>query len=383
MQEPTSRIPIECEESGDWNGTLPACAYKKCYPLPVPVNSVLIYGKREPVCGSKFVVECSTGTSLVLGNKVRSCTPRGTWDGSLPYCTVTHCDPFPVPLSSLTTPTMNRVGDVVTVTCDVCQKAVVSDDTGQVDTRGHVTTVSSQCLGSGAWTKSVTCDPVSCPALKPPSGASMRLMNSTCFGIAEFECKPGFRVSSGDLVRHCQTDGKWSGSMPLCVPISCPFLALNPNTETISSGKNVGDKTVFSCGADHYLKYGSLELHCLPSGEWSGKVPICAAISELMPVPDEEVAEIRPVTAAPAAVFREYQPEDSNGIVALAVAGWLLFALALVAIFALLLVLRKGKFERMDKLAVLGFAGELIKIAQFCRVRLIYFKRLIRTLHEN
>ena len=158
----------------------------------------------------------------------------------------------------------------------------------------------------------------------------MKRMNNTCIGIAEFECILGQTLASGDLVRHCQTDGTWSGSAPTCEIVTCSPLHLDPSLVVVlEQGTVFGDRVVLECAEGTNYTSGSLELHCHSDGQWhGGSLPVCTRM------------QLEFVTAVPLPITSD--DDENRGLVALAVVGWLLFIASLIFIMMVALLAKRG-----------------------------------------
>ncbi|KAH7719835.1 Protein T07H6.4 [Aphelenchoides avenae] len=93
-------------------------------------------------------------------------------------------------------------------------------------------------------------------------------------GIAQFTCPPGFSLSGREL--HCDANGQWSGSMPVCKATTCPMpLPLPTNGYVIDQGLvnataeyREGDLVIFGC-LPGYMLTGSDFVSCQRDGRWS------------------------------------------------------------------------------------------------------------------
>ena len=158
----------------------------------------------------------------------------------------------------------------------------------------------------------------------------MKQMNNTCRGLAEFECAIGHTLASGDLVRHCQNDGTWSGEPPTCEEVRCPPLEVDASLIfVVEQGTMFGERAVLECAEGTEYSSGTLELHCHGDGTWrGGSLPVCTRI------------QIEWITAVPLPVSSN--DAKDRGLVALAVVGWLLFISSLVFILMVALLAKRG-----------------------------------------
>ena len=54
-----------------------------------------------------------------------------------------------------------------------------------------------------------------CDPLDPPCGGSVNAPNTTVRSVATYSCDPGLSLT-GNETRTCQSNGRWSGSVPCC-----------------------------------------------------------------------------------------------------------------------------------------------------------------------
>ncbi|XP_039612578.1 complement factor B-like [Polypterus senegalus] len=122
------------------------------------------------------------------------------------------------------------------------------------------------------------CKPVKCvrPAAPQfgqmsPSDREYNSFNDT----VHFSCLPGFELL-GSSERTCQSNGRWSGNLPVCDKQEnfCP----NPGVPFggVRSGDTftLGSVVTFTCNSGLLLR-GSVERKCLKNGVWSGVETTC------------------------------------------------------------------------------------------------------------
>ncbi|XP_054834377.1 complement C2 isoform X2 [Eublepharis macularius] len=102
--------------------------------------------------------------------------------------------------------------------------------------------------------------------------------NSHAVGSAlNFECFDGYQLR-GSAQRHCQPNGLWNGTSPVCDDGAghCPSLAIPPGAHASGGHNHLGDRISFQClkGLD---LVGSSQRVCTPEGEWSGADTSCRA----------------------------------------------------------------------------------------------------------
>ncbi|KAG6461638.1 hypothetical protein O3G_MSEX012764 [Manduca sexta] len=143
------------------------------------------------------------------------------------------------------------------------------------------------CMGNGRWSgEPPTCVETSCPTLKS-LGQHLNVVeyNSSFGGRAVFQCAWGYRLV-GVPGLECEHDGKWSGEVPVCIPIYCPDPLVSEHgrllTEPSSKhGKyTVGDLMIYAC-EEGYQMVGESSIVCTENGFWSHPPPFCLPPSEI------------------------------------------------------------------------------------------------------
>ena len=171
----------------------------------------------------------------------------------------------------------------------------------------------------------------------------MRQMNNTCVGMSEFECATGHSLTVGDLVRHCQMNGQWSGAPAVCERVTCPPLLVDTSlVELTQHGTRFGDRVEMRCVAGAEYHSGSQELHCQGDGTWGGGSVLECAVVTMATVPAMSVTS---------------DDARHKEVMALAIVGWALFTISLVLILAIILLAKKGLLYRTQKFHNDNLAG--------------------------
>ncbi|CAH1783119.1 unnamed protein product [Owenia fusiformis] len=76
---------IECLNSGEWDGVVPACEKLQCSAVTPPENGFIVSADRE--CGGKTRFACKEGYTL-SGDAEITCTESGNYDNNPPTCSM-------------------------------------------------------------------------------------------------------------------------------------------------------------------------------------------------------------------------------------------------------------------------------------------------------
>ncbi|XP_014487634.1 PREDICTED: locomotion-related protein Hikaru genki isoform X3 [Dinoponera quadriceps] len=148
------------------------------------------------------------------------------------------------------------------------------------------------CQYNGEWSGGMNvphCKKIKCPSMNISDNALLQLTehNNTFGETASFTCMWGHKLSGSQSIR-CESDGRWNGSMPTCLEITCPV----PETprsgriieQTRYSNNNkkqyrsriykVGALVKFACSPGHQL-IGEASIICTENGTWSHRSPVC------------------------------------------------------------------------------------------------------------
>ena len=93
--------------------------------------------------------------------------------------------------------------------------------------------------------------------------------------VVNFNCTKGYsRI--GNQTLQCTSRGVWSGRPPRCEPGVCPLG--NFENGKIDGTNKVNQNVTFSCDRGYNL-VGEQTLMCLPSQDWSRRLPLCQIVS--------------------------------------------------------------------------------------------------------
>ncbi|XP_064472381.1 sushi, von Willebrand factor type A, EGF and pentraxin domain-containing protein 1-like [Ornithodoros turicata] len=134
--------------------------------------------------------------------------------------------------------------------------------------------VKMYCQSDGKWSppELPNCARIQCVQLTAPANSKIETIDRDFGGVVRYTCNPGFSAV-GNVERHCEGQGTWSGTEPTCEEVKCPK-PLAPNHGTFSgTDTRVGSKVTYTCDAD-----GSTQtVVCLIEGFWSQDPIACPA----------------------------------------------------------------------------------------------------------
>lgn len=134
-----------------------------------------------------------------------------------------------------------------------------------------------KCIGSGniAWEfPHFSCAPVACgdPGIVPNADRQGHLF--TYRSKVEYICRDGYVLTSGNAIRYCQANNKWSGVLPSCTMINCSIPERPENGQALYSGLTYGSIVKYECN-NRLALLGNEKRICQSSGRWTGTTPRC------------------------------------------------------------------------------------------------------------
>uniref|UniRef100_A0A182FK45 Sushi, von Willebrand factor type A, EGF and pentraxin domain-containing protein 1 n=1 Tax=Anopheles albimanus TaxID=7167 RepID=A0A182FK45_ANOAL len=278
---------LTCLESGQWSGEAPDCEYVDCGPLtPSPFGSHR-YLQNATYLGSEVQYYCSSSHRLA-GPSRRVCLETGLWSESAPRCEEIRCtEPTLTPHSFLSVTGNDRMyGRTLIRTSDTATTSGVQ--TYKVGAlakyrceRGYkiVGEALITCEENGHWSGEIPeCVYVDCETPVGIANGKVTLAtNATYYGAAAlYECEGNYKLD-GVSRRLCLEDGTWSHEPPRCAEITCTELNVTESVLVSYGTRRVGVQAEFSCAKGRYM-VGNGTRTCLPTGQWSGRSPVCKLI---------------------------------------------------------------------------------------------------------
>lgn len=268
----------------------PATPYppSSCSDLSAPTSGSLYGSCVRASVGQSCFFTCFAGYTLV-GAERTTCIATG-WTVNPPICLPVNRPPSPCP--TLIAPQYGSIQGS-------CSDAAVGQTcafTCQPPFRLSGTAILA-CTPIGWTSRAPVCEStgVTQPPVCPPlsiqygsvtgfSGGSGAVVGQSCY----FSCQQGYTLN-GPQSLYCTPSG-WSGTVPVCVPIStpfpspCPALQQPPFGQAQGSCVNAqpGQLCYFSCGPGYTLN-GPPSLTCTPNGWTPYQPPTCQAMSTYPP----------------------------------------------------------------------------------------------------
>ncbi|XP_040845331.1 beta-2-glycoprotein 1 [Ochotona curzoniae] len=146
--------------------------------------------------------------------------------------------------------------------------------------RGLITPIT--CLNVGVWTvTTMRCVPRVCPFAGILANGVVRYTTFEYPNTISFSCNPGFYLN-GTSSSQCTEEGKWSPSLPVCAPVTCPpppvpkLAVLKLYKPSAGNNSFFGDTAVFEC-LPHYAMFGNDTVTCTTHRNWT-ELPTCREV---------------------------------------------------------------------------------------------------------
>ncbi|XP_068442403.1 CUB and sushi domain-containing protein 1a isoform X2 [Clinocottus analis] len=268
---PDVQMTAVCLEEGSWSNAAvaPRCLPVHCSStesiLSDHMASRLLSGNLGEF-GSMVMLECSTGYYLGVGHRTLRCLANGSWEGSddLATCKIISCGELPSPPFGTKLGTLTTFGATAIFMCNHGYTLVGS----------HVRECGANGLWSGAETR---CLAGHCDSPDPIVNGHISGDGSSYRDTVVYQCMLGYRLI-GTSVRICQQDHRWSGTTPVCVPITCGHPGNPGNGRTNGSEFNLNDVVNFTCNKGYILS-GNARGQCRLNGQWSSSLPVCKVVN--------------------------------------------------------------------------------------------------------
>ncbi|XP_077451119.1 CUB and sushi domain-containing protein 1-like isoform X2 [Stigmatopora argus] len=260
-----------CLEDGSWSNSAspPRCLSIHCPSIEGLLSDHVTYRLLSGTLGefgSMAMLECSAGYSFGAGHRRLRCLANGTWEGSddPATCKILSCGDLSTPPFGTKLGTLTTFGATAIFMCNHGYTLVGS----------HV----RECGANGLWSGSETrCLAGHCDSPNPIVNGHISGDGSSYRDTVVYQCMLGYRLI-GTSVRICQQDHRWSGTTPVCVPITCGHPGNPANGRTNASEFNLNDVVNFTCNKGYVLS-GNARAQCRLNGQWSSPLPLCKVVN--------------------------------------------------------------------------------------------------------
>ncbi|KAG8570229.1 hypothetical protein GDO81_011162, partial [Engystomops pustulosus] len=251
---------LVCQPNGQWDKSLPECIMIDCGHPGVPPNAI-ISGEKFTF-GSTVHYSCP-GRRTLIGHSTRTCQLNGQWSGSSPHCSAVQCG----------NPGTTANGRVFRVDGTTFSSSVIYSC---VD--GYILSGSSvrQCTANGTWSAALpNCTIISCGDPGVPANGIRYGEDYIVGQNVTYICQPGYTMDpKSSFTRTCTSNGTWSGVIPVCKAVACPYPPQVSNGKLEGTNFDWGFSISYACLPGYELSFPAV-LTCVGNGTWSGEVPQC------------------------------------------------------------------------------------------------------------
>ncbi|XP_045479696.1 sushi, von Willebrand factor type A, EGF and pentraxin domain-containing protein 1-like [Harmonia axyridis] len=284
---------LTCGKNGKWEPSKPSCIGPQCRAFKIPKNGNItvfaemfhdIYEEEKTLfdVGTQIEVTCKEGTTLI-GESVITCQESGVWDNDPPICESPFTTTQKPPRCSIDQlPSFPENGHIVEESIEAYQEELSNIVDYNCNIGFETDGVNSSICNDGVWSDvNISCTSefpgVSCGY--PGDLLDGYLIgNSYKFGDdVSFECNTGYSLK-GLQSMICEEDGKWKGSIPSCVRISCPVPSRIDHGSIVGKSTFFGDTLNIICDKGFKLD-GYSSLTCGKDGNWGPNFPKCTRIT--------------------------------------------------------------------------------------------------------
>ncbi|XP_054154343.1 CUB and sushi domain-containing protein 1-like [Oppia nitens] len=255
-----------CQSNGFWQNNAPTCQYVNCGSLTyIPHGRVEFVNNSRTTFNATARYTCDENYTLV-GNETRVCLGNSTWSGTEPKCLYSWCPILTFIPNGAINITNRTENGLATYSCH----------------KGHLIVGNNtrKCLLGGKWTDSEpVCKFVDCGVPIEVRNAKYRLLNGTTYynSSVKYECDQNYTIDGNEL-RNCTEYANWSGTQPICKLIDCGKPFVPQGVKLLSDSFTVHSEVIFECEPGHKLVGGDVRHKCQSDGKWSGALPVCNAI---------------------------------------------------------------------------------------------------------
>ncbi|XP_045463202.1 sushi, von Willebrand factor type A, EGF and pentraxin domain-containing protein 1 [Harmonia axyridis] len=282
---------LTCLRSGEWSGAIPICEFIDCGQVPPLIHGEVIHTNKSTYLFSEITYKCSKGYRLI-GPSKRICTESKQWSESMPKCEEIRCpEPILADHSILSVTNNDRMyGRTLIKTSESNSASVATYKVSALVKyrceRGYkiVGESLSTCEETGQWSGQVPeCTYVDCGEPEAVNhGKVILTSNATYYGaIALYSCDTNFELD-GVSRRICLENATWSLQPPICREIQCKMPEVHNGALFTVDTYSAGGTMQYSCPRGHNMQ-GNATRHCLSTGKWSGRAPLCVPVECVEP----------------------------------------------------------------------------------------------------
>ena len=266
----TEHRSVYCQTDGTFDQSIPTCDPQKCgvppeikngkFPNEANLEAFPVAFKAQYKCnfGYKFSEESRNPLGEI------NCLASGKWEEDLPECVIVTCrDPIDI-VHGRYEKTGNSFLDQARYICDIGYEL------------SHLDVL--ECYETAEWSPTAPeCIPVRCGEPEDIVHGYFEGELFTYKEIVTYKCDLGYVLTGGDETRECQEDTFWSGTVPVCKPISCGKPENVENGQWIGRQYTLNNIIRYVCD-DGYELEGSEERVCRETGKWQNQSPVCNKI---------------------------------------------------------------------------------------------------------
>ncbi|KAM4044940.1 sushi, von Willebrand factor type A, EGF and pentraxin domain-containing protein 1-like [Anomaloglossus baeobatrachus] len=256
----------DCLANQSWSLPIPECEVSTC-PVPQWAKNGWIYPEKEQyVYNATVSFGCHEGYKLIGEDEI-TCSHDGRWNYRIPECKGICEDPPPLDYAifDVKPSTIFVAGVTIQYTC---RRGYI---------RNNVYTNSITCLESGKWSNITKefCTRRSCG--HPPRAANLVVeVESFLFeSEAVYRCEKGYKMHSSDNTFKCESNGRWTGTLPVCKVQTCspPEVLENGSYSLRKNEYLYGETVTYKCNRLQLV--GKASVSCTDEGKWSSGAPQC------------------------------------------------------------------------------------------------------------
>ncbi|XP_045583570.2 sushi, von Willebrand factor type A, EGF and pentraxin domain-containing protein 1 isoform X3 [Procambarus clarkii] len=214
--------------------------------------------------GTELEYDCRPGYKL-LGAPRRRCTESGEWDNPEPQCYEQFCPELAPVSNGHLVYHGSGIGSRVEYVCDEGYRHKGEND-------------ELLCLADKTWSGSVpSCQIIDCGEPRELGNGTVDAIATTFGSMATYNCFFGY-VLEGSVERFCNSHGRWNGSMPRCVAVTCTVPPVIDNGYITFEGSLFVDSPIeYECKECFKLNGTNIRT-CQVDGTWTLEEPSCNLI---------------------------------------------------------------------------------------------------------